>query len=122
MRERGFGRVIVIVSDTVWEPPAPDLLPYVASKAALIGIARSLARALGPDGITVNCVAPGLTRTPAAEAGMDERAFAAVRDRQALKRTLTPADVSGVVAFLAGDGAGALTGQTLCPDGGLVLR
>ena len=76
MAERGFGRIVFVVSDTVWEPPAPDLLAYVASKAALIGVARTLARALGRDGITVNCVAPGLTPTPAAVAETPPEAFA----------------------------------------------
>lgn len=122
MAQRGFGRIVLVVSDTVFAPPAPDLLPYVASKAALIGIARTLAHALGPDGIAVTAVAPGLTRTPAAEAGMPQEAFAAVRDRQALPRTLEPADVAATVAFLASDSAAALTGQTLVPDGGLTLR
>jgi pyridoxal 4-dehydrogenase len=122
MRAHGFGRIIFVVSDTVWNPPLADLLPYVTSKAALIGMGRVLARSLGPDGITVNCVAPGLTRTPAAEAGMPEAAFQAVRQAQALPRSLVPDDVSGVVAFLASDGATAVTGQTLCADGGLVLR
>jgi 3-oxoacyl-[acyl-carrier protein] reductase len=122
MAARGFGRIVFVVSDTVWDPPAPELLPYVASKAALIGVARSLARALGPDGITVNCVAPGLTRTPAAEAGMPAEAFAAVRRRQALHRDLVPDDIAGVVGFLASDAAAAITGQTVCADGGLVLR
>jgi 3-oxoacyl-[acyl-carrier protein] reductase len=122
MAQRGFGRVVFIVSDTVWDPPAPDLLPYIASKSALIGVARSLARSLGSAGITVNCVAPGLTRTPAAEAGMPATAFAQVRSRQAVARDLAPEDVAGVVAFLASDAAAAVTGQTLCADGGLVLR
>jgi 3-oxoacyl-[acyl-carrier protein] reductase len=122
MRERGFGRLVFIVSDTVWNPPAPELLPYVASKSALIGVARSLSRALGADGITVNCVAPGLTRTPAAQRGMPPEAFEAVRRAQAIPRTLVPEDVAGVVAFLTSDAAAAITGQTLCPDGGLVLR
>jgi 3-oxoacyl-[acyl-carrier protein] reductase len=122
MAERGFGRIVLIVSDTVWEPPAANLLPYVASKAALIGIGRSLARSLGKQGITVNCVAPGLTSTPAAEAGMPPEAFAEVRNRQAIPRTLVPGDVAGVVAFLASDAAAAITGQTVCADGGLVLR
>ena len=76
MAERGFGRIVFVVSDTVWEPPTPDLLAYVASKAALIGVARTLARALGRDGITVNCVAPGLTPTPAAVADTPPEAFA----------------------------------------------
>ncbi len=122
MAQRRFGRIVLIVSDTVWQPPAPELLAYVASKSALIGVARSLAHALGPDGITVNCVAPGLTRTPAAEAGMPAEAFADVERRQAIPRGLVPDDVAGVVAFLASDAASAVTGQTLCADGGLVLR
>lgn len=53
MRERGFGRIVFITSNTVWRPPAADFLPYVASKATLVGIARSLAEPLGADGITV---------------------------------------------------------------------
>jgi len=99
-----------------------ELLPYVASKAALIGVARSLARSLGKDGITVNCVAPGLTRTPAAQAGMGEPAFEAVRARMAIDRDLVPDDIAAAVGFLASDAAGAFTGQTLNADGGLVLR
>ena len=122
MAERGFGRIVFVVSDTVWEPPAPDLLAYVASKAALIGVARTLARALGRDGITVNCVAPGLTPTPAAVADTPPEAFAQVQARQAIDRPLSPEDVAGAVAFLASDAAGAITGQTLCADGGLILR
>ena len=67
-------------------------------------------------------MAPGLTRTPAAEAGMPAEAFAAVRARMAIDRDLVPEDVAAAVAFLASDAAGAITGQTLCADGGLVLR
>jgi len=122
MAERGFGRVVFVVSDTIWDPPADDLLAYVASKAALVGIARTLARSLGRDGITVNCVAPGLTPTPAAVAGTSPEAFAAVRARQAIARDLEPADIAAAVAFLVSDAAGAITGQTLCADGGLILR
>src|SRR5271169_4122888 len=122
MAERGFGRIVFVVSDTIWDPPAGDLLAYVASKAALIGIARTLARALGRDGITVNCVAPGLTPTPAAVADTPPEAFAQVQARQAIDRPLSPEDVAGAVAFLASNAAGAITGQTLCADGGLILR
>jgi NAD(P)-dependent dehydrogenase (short-subunit alcohol dehydrogenase family) len=67
-------------------------------------------------------VAPGLTDTPAARAGQPDELFAAVAARQALPRTLVPRDVAATVAFLASDAAAALTGQTLCVDGGLVLR
>ncbi len=122
MAARGFGRIIFVVSDTIWAPPAADLLPYVTSKGALVALARTLAVAHGADGIAVTCVAPGLTATPAAQAGMPAAAFEAVRARQALPRTLRPGDVAATVEFLASDGAAALTGQTLCTDGGLVMR
>ena len=122
MAERGFGRIVFVTSDTFWEPPAPMLLPYIASKGALVGIMRLLARALGSDGIAVTAVAPGLTDTLASRAVNSDVEFDAVVDRQALKRPLTPADTAAAVAFLASDGAAALTGQALCADGGLVLR
>jgi 3-oxoacyl-[acyl-carrier protein] reductase len=121
MSERGFGRVIFITSNTVWRPPAADFLPYVASKATLVGVARTLAKPLGASGITVNCVAPGLTRTPFAEADLPGQAFEEVLSRQSLPRSLVPEDTAGVVAFLASDAAAAVTGQTLCADGGSVF-
>ncbi|MBU3064349.1 SDR family oxidoreductase [Nocardia sp. NEAU-G5] len=122
MAERGFGRIIFVTSDTLWEPPAPVLLPYVASKGALTGIMRSLARALGPDGIAVTAVAPGLTDTPGSRTVNSDDDFAAQVARQALPRRLVPTDTAATVAFLASDAGAALTGQTLIADGGLVLR
>jgi NAD(P)-dependent dehydrogenase (short-subunit alcohol dehydrogenase family) len=122
MASRGFGRIIFVVSDTVWSPPAGDMLAYVTSKGALIALARALAVALGRDGIAVTCVAPGLTATPAARAGQPAAMFDDVLSRQSLPRPLVPADVAATVAFLASDGAAALTGQTLCVDGGLIPR
>jgi NAD(P)-dependent dehydrogenase (short-subunit alcohol dehydrogenase family) len=122
MAARRFGRIIFVVSDTVWSPPAPDMLAYVTSKGALIALARALAVGHGADGIAVTSVAPGLTDTPTARADMPLAAFEQVRSRQALPRTLVPDDVAATVAFLASDAAAALTGQTLCVDGGFVLR
>jgi NAD(P)-dependent dehydrogenase (short-subunit alcohol dehydrogenase family) len=122
MAERGWGRIVHVVSDTIWSPPDPALLAYVTSKSALIGMTRTLAVTLGRDGITVNAVAPGLTPTPAAQAGIDAQAFEAVRAHQALPRALVPEDVAGTVAFLCSDVAQAITGQTLNVDGGLIFH
>ena len=123
MRTRGFGRCVLVVSDTFFDPPAvEDMLPYITSKGALIGAARALARSLGTDGITVNCVAPGMTPPPVPVPGLGKDLADAVVRRQALPRSLVPDDVAVVVAFLATRAAQAVTGQTICPDGGLVLR
>ena len=122
MAERGFGRIVLIASDTVWSPPSPVLLPYIASKGALLAIMRTLAVALGPGGIAVSAVAPGLTDTLPARAVNPGEAFDATVARQALKRRLTPDDTAAAVAYLASDGAAAMTGQVLCADGGLIMR
>jgi NAD(P)-dependent dehydrogenase (short-subunit alcohol dehydrogenase family) len=122
MAERGFGRIVFITSDTVWSPPSPMLLPYIASKGALLAIMRTLAVTLGPDGIAVSAVAPGLTDTPPARAVNPAEVFDATVAQQALKRRLTPDDTAAAVAYLASDGAAAMTGQVLCADGGLVMR
>ncbi|MEU2620266.1 SDR family oxidoreductase [Streptomyces sp. NPDC007157] len=120
MRERGFGRIVHILSDTFWKPPSPDLLAYVTSKGALVAVTRSLAASLGRHGISVTGVAPGLTRT-ASTAYQPDAAFEASRAGQALPRALTPEDVSAAVGFLASDAAEALTGQILTVDGGGVF-
>jgi NAD(P)-dependent dehydrogenase (short-subunit alcohol dehydrogenase family) len=122
MAERGFGRIVFVTSDTVWLSPGPEFLAYIASKSALEGIARALARSLGASGITVNSVEPGLTPTPTSVNDIPPEAFEAVLERQSLKRTLEPADTAAAVAFLCTEAAGAITGQTLCADGGLLTR
>lgn len=121
MAQRGWGRVVNIASDTVHRPPGPGMLPYITSKAAMIGMTRALAVEWGARGITVNAVAPGLTSTPTAQRDLPEQAFADVRAHQAIPRTLTPEDCAGPVTFLVSETASALTGQTLSPDAGLVL-
>jgi 3-oxoacyl-[acyl-carrier protein] reductase len=121
MQERGFGRVIFIVSNTFWSPPDGQMLPYIASKGALIGMTRTLAVGLGGDGIAVTAVAPGLTHTPASTTRAAAE-FADTEAHMALHRPLTPDDTAAVVGMLARDEAEALTGQTLTADGGLVMR
>ncbi|WP_280707705.1 MULTISPECIES: SDR family NAD(P)-dependent oxidoreductase [Kitasatospora] len=121
MRERGFGRVVFIVSNTFWRPSGAHMLAYVASKGALVGMTRTLAVGLGSQGIAVTAVAPGLTRTPATGVVPAEE-FEDVAAQQALPRPLTPDDTAAVVAMLVGDDAAALTGQVITVDGGLVMR
>jgi NAD(P)-dependent dehydrogenase (short-subunit alcohol dehydrogenase family) len=122
MIQRGFGRIIFVVSDTIWSPPGPSFLPYVASKGALIGVMRTMAVSLGESGISVSAVAPGLTDTPGSRTANSEADFDAVVGLQALNRRLTPDDTAAAVAYLASDEGAAMTGQVLCLDGGLILR
>jgi NAD(P)-dependent dehydrogenase (short-subunit alcohol dehydrogenase family) len=74
----------------------------------------------GASGITVNAIAPGLTRSPGAEEGNTDEHFEDVRLAQAVKRSIRPRDMAGAVAFLASDDAAMISGQTLRIDGGLV--
>ncbi|MEY9894427.1 NAD(P)-dependent dehydrogenase (short-subunit alcohol dehydrogenase family) [Catenulispora sp. MAP5-51] len=120
MRQRRFGRLVFVVSNTFWRPAGGHQIAYVASKGALIGMARALAVGLGGDGVAAMAVAPGLTRTPATSVVPAEE-FQDVAAHQALARPLTPDDAAAVVAMLVRDDAAALTGQTLMADGGLVL-
>src|SRR6201987_4280487 len=96
MRERAFGRVIFIVSNTFWSPPDGNMLPYVASKGALIGMTRTLAVGLAPDGTAVPPVAPG-PRPPPASTARSETEFVETKARQSLPRTLMPDDTAAVV-------------------------
>jgi len=90
---------------------------YSATKAAVIGLTRSLALELAPSGIRVNCVAPGVIRTDMVEALGPETA-AMLEEQSPMGRLGTPEDVAAAVAFLAGEGASFITGQVLAADGG----
>nr|WP_243752335.1 SDR family oxidoreductase [Leucobacter weissii] len=117
MREAGRGRIVMITSSSQFAPP-PMMTHYIASKGALTGMVRALATELGPHGITVNAVAPGLTATEHALGDVPEAHFAAVRSRQAIPRTGRPEDIAAVVSFAVSADAAFMTGQTLLVDGG----
>lgn len=122
MIEHGFGRIVFVASNTVWLQPAEVFLPYVASKGAMIGAMRTLALELGPHGIGVTAVAPGLTDTPASRAVNRNGEIEAVVETQAMKRPLVPEDTARIVAFLCSEAAEPLTGQVVVADGGIVKR
>lgn len=91
---------------------------YTTSKAALIGFTRALCKELGPRGIRVNTVAPGLTETEPG-AGLPPQVVQRIVGMTALGRICRPEDVAGAVLFLAGDTARYITGTTLNVDGGI---
>ena len=124
MAERGWGRIVNVTSATV-RMGGPSGPSYVASKSALVGLTRVLARTLGPAGITVNALSPGAIRTEGeAElaGGRDvAEAHAAIVAAQAIPRGLVPDDLVATIRFLVSDGAAAVTGQVLEVGAGLVL-
>ncbi len=122
MREASWGRIITMGS--IRSPLGqPGNAHYTASKSALEGLGRVLAREMGADGITVNTIIVGAIRT-AAEAvyGDPEALDRMLIELQAIKRRGEPADIAGVVAFLASRDAGFITGQSIVVDGGWVMH
>jgi NAD(P)-dependent dehydrogenase (short-subunit alcohol dehydrogenase family) len=120
LRASGDGRILNIASDVAFYGP-PRLMHYVASKGAIVAMTRAMARDAGPDGITVNAVAPGITECEATQAVPAER-HELYRINRALDRPQQPADLVGAVRFLLSDAAAYITGQTLLVDGGFVCR
>ncbi|MFF5259572.1 beta-ketoacyl-ACP reductase [Actinomadura viridis] len=116
MRKR-HGR-IVLVSSVVGLLGSAGQANYAASKAGLVGFARSLARELGSRGITVNVVAPGFVDTDMT-AALSEDQQKAIKGAIPLGRTARPEEIAKAVAFLAGEDAGYITGAVIPVDGGL---
>ena len=93
---------------------------YSTAKAALIGMTKALAKEVGPSGIQVNCVAPGVIET-GMNAGLDEEARRQLAEETPLGRLGTPEEVAAAVAFLASSEADFITGQILGVNGGFVI-
>ncbi len=114
------GKVVNIASDTaMWG--APKLLAYISSKGAVIAMTRGMARELGPDGVTVNAIAPGLTEVEATEYVPQERHRHYLQGR-ALKRAQQPEDACGALLFLLSEDAAFMTGQVIPVNGGFAMN
>ncbi len=121
MRQRAQGCIINLASDLVERPVVP-YHDYATAKSALVGYSRNLAAELGPLGIRVNCVAPGLVYPTDASRATKEDVKEAIVAQTPLRRIARPEDVAGPVLFLASDWSRFMTGQVLVVDGGLVMR
>ena len=116
----GSGRVVNVASDTaLWG--APRLMAYIASKGAVIAMTRGMAREMGPQGTTVNAIAPGLTLGEATEYVPAERHQHYLQGR-AVPRAQVPEDVTAAALFLLTRASGFITGQLLPVNGGFVMN
>ena len=130
MLARGHGVIINIASVASSVKGVPNRFIYSATKAAVIGMTRSVATDYVRHGIRCNCICPGTVHTPslderimanAAQAGSEEAARAAFIDRQPMGRLGTPEEIAALAVYLASDAAQFVTGQAVVIDGGLTL-
>ena len=124
MRSQGYGRIINVSSNVVFMGK-PSFIHYVASKGAVWALTNALSREFAGTGITVNCIAPGYTITPATrEMGTPDQVAQLEREiveAQSVKRLLEPEDLVGAALYLASGGAAMVTGQTIVVDGGVIV-
>jgi 3-oxoacyl-[acyl-carrier protein] reductase len=121
MLERADGTIVTIASNLVAHPVVP-YHDYTTAKSALVGFGRNLAMELGPLGIRVNTVCPGLVYPTDASREVKEELKQSLIAQTPLRRIATPQDVAGPVLFLASPWARFMTGQTLYVDGGAMMR
>lgn len=121
LRQRARGSIVNIATNLVEHPVVP-YHDYTTAKAALVAFSRNLAVEVGPQGIRVNCVAPGLVYPTQASQATPEALRESITAATPLRRIARPEDVAGPVLFLASEWSGFMTGQVLYVDGGLVMR
>jgi len=121
IKKNSTGRIINVASRTYFLAN-PGQMAYVASKGAVMGMTRVLAKECGDDGITVNAIMPGMVATPGTTAHSQEEAFNRVMMNQAIKKRVTPEHFAALAAFIASDDAEMVTGQMILCDGGGYLH
>lgn len=126
MVERGRGRIVTIASDAGRVGSSGEAV-YAGCKGALIAFSKSIAREVARNGITVNVVCPGPTKTPLLESFLDEgdygqKVYNALERAIPMRRLGQPDDIAGMVAFLASDDAAFITGQVISISGGLTMH
>ncbi len=117
MKNQGGGKIINIASGTLLSG-VPNFLHYISSKGAVFAMTRALAREVGPSGITVNTLAPGLTMSEAVTMHHAQEQIDRTRGLRALARDEVPEDLEGALAFLASDDSNFMTGQMMVVNGG----
>jgi NAD(P)-dependent dehydrogenase (short-subunit alcohol dehydrogenase family) len=117
MKAHGGGKIINIASGTLLSG-VPNFLHYIASKGAVFAMTRALSREVGPFGITVNTLSPGLTMSDNVWLHHPPEQVERSRNSRALARDEVPEDLEGALAFLASDDANFLTGQMIVVNGG----
>lgn len=123
MKAQGKGKIVNIASGVFFKG-TPNFLHYTSSKGAVVALTRALAREVGKDGICVNAIAPGLTRSEALVATRPEleEEDQAMTKTRAIPRSQSPEDLVGAVVFFLSEGSDFITGQTLVVDGGSFMH
>jgi 3-oxoacyl-[acyl-carrier protein] reductase len=121
MRERAWGRIVALASSSV-EQPIANLVLSNAFRSALVSTLKTLSSEVARDGITVNTIATGRVATDRLRSlyGNDEEMIRAAEREIPIGRVATPEEFAPLVAFLCGEGARYVTGQTIAIDGGLI--
>lgn len=119
-RRLASGSRLVVVS-SIWQLESrPGKFSYTVSKAALQGLIKSCCLDLGPMGIVINAVLPGVVDTPMTRANLSDAQISAIQGQTALRRLAEPRDIAAAVSFLAGPSNRVITGQFLTVDGGFI--
>jgi NAD(P)-dependent dehydrogenase (short-subunit alcohol dehydrogenase family) len=123
MKKQNTGKIINISSGTFFKG-LPNFIHYVTSKGGVIGFTRALAREVGNDGICVNAISPGYTRTEVLteKPQYPEKLVRGIVASRCFKRDELPEDITGTVVFLASEESNFITGQTIVVDGGSVFN